>query len=102
MPSETEKEHTRDLSEFTTLFILVGGPQSRVWGSQDMETLFVWSSQENAQKFIKMLKLQEARAIEEPVEQIRAKGRHLGFAEVLVDFMEEGNPSNNEGLRIAL
>lgn len=88
-----------------TGFIIVGGPAKKAYGTVPrMDTLFVWTSREKAEAFIKdnNLNPNDDKIIEEPFDVLCSKAIGLGFTNLRFDFTAAGTHPDQKFLNMRL
>lgn len=77
-------------------YMIVGGPQELIWGTTDCRTMFIWTSKEKAEDFIKNHNLdpQEEKIVEKPMLELLLEARTSGFTVVRLDFQGKGAHPN--------
>ncbi len=87
------EETISSIKKMKTGFLIVGGPEKQVWGTlPDKKTLFVWTTKDKAEEFIKDngIDSSEEKVIEEPMTSIYAMAIKLGFTTLRFDFIAKG------------
>jgi hypothetical protein len=72
-------------------YIIVGGENEQIYGTLNFKTIFIWTSLEKANDFIKKnLNFKEDKVIEKPIKDLFGLARNLTYDNVRFDFQAKG------------
>ena len=99
-PTEEELAYTERVIEMDAWFILVGGENASPYGFLDRSSMFVWTSQEMAKRFVDANGIAERdpdhEILERAPDEVLSNVQEARYLNMLFDFLGPGGPEEVE------